>query len=370
MESDFVTGPAKNLLEFARRARQAPDGLPGVDLSTATYVRGDDGPDNGFVTAAARACVRMDLIREKARFDLAVIPQIRAILETHRPDIVQTHNVKSHFLMRYSGLWREYRWLAFHHGYVTTDAKMRLYNQLDRWSLQRASHLITVCGPFREQLESRGIPAARITVRHNAINPFVPPPAEDIEAARRSIACPSGTPLLVMVSRLSHEKGHLDLLEALAILKRNGVKCHAVIVGEGPERGAIERVRGRLGLREDVTLVGHKDDVRPYLAMATLYLMPSHSEGSPNSLLEAMTAGVPCVASNVGGIPEIMTDERTGLLTPARNPEPLANAIKRLLTDPALASSLAVNALAETRRFSPDAYHAALVRVYQTVLDA
>ena len=138
MESDFVTGPAKNLLEFAKRARQAPDGLPGVDVSTATYLRGNESPaDNGFVTAAERACIRMDLIREKARFDPAVIPQIRAILETHKPDIVQTHNVKSHFLMRYSGLWREYRWLAFHHGYVTTDAKMRLYNQLDRWSLQK-----------------------------------------------------------------------------------------------------------------------------------------------------------------------------------------------------------------------------------------
>jgi glycosyltransferase involved in cell wall biosynthesis len=173
-----------------------------------------------------------------------------------------------------------------------------------------------------------------------------------------------------VVSRLSHEKGHVDLLEGLAILKRKGVRFHLVVVGEGFERGAIERARERLGLVEDVTLTGHKDDVRPYLAMATLYLMPSHSEGSPNSLLEAMTAGVPCVASNVGGIPEIMTDERTGLLTPARNPEALANAVGRLLADPALASSLVANALIETRRFSPEAYHAALVQVYQTVLDA
>jgi len=371
MESDFVTGPAKNLLEFAKRARQAPDGLPGVDLSTATYLRGNDDPaDNGFITAARRACVRMDLIREKARFDLAVIPQIREILETHKPDIVQTHNVKSHFLMRYSGLWREYRWLAFHHGYVTTDAKMRMYNQLDRWSLQKASHLVTVCGPFREQLESRGIPSERITVRHNAVNPFARPSANAVEAARKSIACSRKTPLLVMVSRLSHEKGHIDVLDALAILKRNGVVFHLVVVGEGFERGAIERAREDLGLMEDVTLTGHQDDVRPYLAMAALYLMPSHSEGSPNSLLEAMTAGVPCVASNVGGIPEIMTNESTGLLTPPRDPEALAAAIGRLLSNPALAASLAANALAETRRFSPDAYHAALVRIYQTVLDA
>jgi glycosyltransferase involved in cell wall biosynthesis len=369
MESDFVSGPAKNLLEFAKRARNPSNGLPSVELTAATYQRGNGNPaDNGFVAAAARAGVTMDIIPEKRRFDTSVISHIESILELRKPDIVQTHNVKSHFLMRWSGLWRKYRWIAYHHGYVTTDTKMLLYNQLDRWSLQKPAHLVTVCGPFREQLESRGIPSNRITVRHNAIKPFVTPPAEDVDAVRRSIPCPVSTPLMLMVSRLSHEKGHVDLLEALAILKRSGTRRHTVIVGEGYERGAIERARERLGLQDDVTLAGHKDDVRPYFAIANLYLMPSHSEGSPNSLLEAMAAGVPCVASSVGGVPEIMTNERTGLLTPPSNPEALAKAIGRLLTDPALAASLADNARIEIARFTPEVHHANLVRVYQQVL--
>jgi glycosyltransferase involved in cell wall biosynthesis len=143
-----------------------------------------------------------------------------------------------------------------------------------------------------------------------------------------------------------------------------------VIVGEGYERGAIERARKRLDLEDDVTLTGHKSDVRPYFAIASLYLMPSHSEGSPNSLLEAMAAGVPCVASSAGGIPEIMTDESTGLLTPARNPQALAKAIGRLLADPTLAGSLAERARAETTRFNPDAYRADMVRIFQHVIDS
>jgi glycosyltransferase involved in cell wall biosynthesis len=369
MESDFVTGPAKNLLEFAKRARRPANGLPSIDLTAATYMRGNDNPaDNGFVTAAKDAGVPMDFIAEKGRFDLGVIANIERIFEMRNPDIVQTHNVKSHFLMRYSGLWRKYPWIAFHHGYVTTDKKMRLYNQLDRWSLRRAAHLLTVCGPFRQQLESQGVATSRITVRHNAITAFKAPDPADIEAVRRSIPCPASTPLLLMVSRLSHEKGHVDLLEALAILKRWGTRFHTVIVGEGYERAAITRVRERLGLVRDVTLTGHKNDVRAYFALAALYLMPSHSEGSPNSLLEAMAAGVPSVASSVGGIPEIMTDGYSGLLTPARNPEALAKAIGRLLADPALGASLAANARAETARFTPEAHHAALVEVYQQVI--
>ena len=377
MESDFVTGPAKPLLEFAQRARHPQNGFPGVELSAATYLRGNADPaENGFVTAATQAGVEMDFIREKGRFDRAVIPHIARILEIRKPDIVQTHNVKSHFLMRYSGLWRKYRWIAFHHGYVTTDAKMRLYNQLDRWSLRKAAHVVTVCVPFRQLLESRGVSASRISVRHNTINPFDAPTAGEIEAVRRSIPCPASTPLLLMVSRLSHEKGHVDLLEALAILKRCGTnwggttKCHTVIVGEGYERAAIEGALKRLDLRDDVTLTGHRNDVRPYFAIAGLYLMPSHSEGSPNSLLEAMAAGVPCVASSVGGIPEIMTNECTGLLTPPRNPEALAKAISRLLADPAFAASLAAQARSETARFNPDAYHADLVRIFQQVIDS
>src|SRR5580704_9017635 len=143
MESDFVTGPAKNLLEFAKRARHPANGLPSVEITAATYMRGNDNPaDNGFVTAAIEAGVPMDLLAEKGRFDLGVIAHIERLLEIRKPDIVQTHNVKSHFLMRYSGLWRKYRWIAFHHGYVTTDRKMRLYNQVERWSLRRAAHMV------------------------------------------------------------------------------------------------------------------------------------------------------------------------------------------------------------------------------------
>jgi glycosyltransferase involved in cell wall biosynthesis len=371
MEAQFVTGPAKNLLEFAQRARIAPPGFPAIDLSAVTYERGEESKasNNPFVAAAARAGVTMDIIYEQGRFDRSIVPQIARILERHHPDVVQTHNVKSHFLMRYSGLWQKYRWIAFHHGYVTTDAKMRLYNQLDRWSLRKAARLVTVCGPFQEQLEARGIAAEKITIRHNAIQPFLAVAPEDVEAVRRSLRCPPGTPLLLMVSRLSHEKGHVDLLEALAILKRRGVRCHLLIVGEGYERAAIERARERLGLNEDVTLAGQQNDVRPYYAAATLYLMPSHSEGSPNALLEAMAAGVPAIASRAGGIPEIMTDGSTGVLVPPRRPEALADAVQRLLTHPEEAARLAANAKKETARFTADAYHRGLVEVYRRVME-
>jgi glycosyltransferase involved in cell wall biosynthesis len=371
MESQFVTGQAKNLIEFAQRARAASPDLPAFHHSLVTYHRDPNTKpsSNPFIAAAEQAGMPVDVIYEKRRFDTAVLPQIAAALERRQPQIVETHNVKSHFLMRYSGLWRKYRWIAFHHGYTSTDLKMRLYNQLDRFSLRAAARVVTVCGPFKHLLEGRGVDASRITVQHNAIRPFEPVSAERVDTVRRTLGCTAGTPVLLMVSRLSHEKGHVDFLEALALLKGRGVPCHALIVGEGPERGPIERAIDRLQLKDAVTMAGQQNDVRPYFAVATLYVMPSHSEGSPLALLEAMAARIPIVASNAGGIPEIVTSGRHALLVPPRAPEALAHAIEQLLKDPQEAACLAENAFQETKRFTPEEYHRALVGIYQRVLD-
>jgi glycosyltransferase involved in cell wall biosynthesis len=370
MEADFVTGPAKNLLEFAVRARGGGAGLPAVDVSIITYHRGSEGSrfDNSFVAAAKREGIPVDIVFEHHRFDRGILPQLVSAVERRSPSIVQTHNVKSHFLLRYTGLWRKHCWIAFHHGHTTTDFKMRAYNQLDRWSLRVPARVVTVCGSFARQLERMGVPADRITVQHNAIKPSLPPSEEAVMAARNEFPTAAGVPILLMVSRLSHEKGHTDALRAVAILKARAIKCHLVIVGEGQERVTIEAERERLKLMDSVTLTGHKDDVRPYFATSSLFLMPSHSEGSPNALLEAMAAGVPVIASNVGGIPELIENTRTGVLVPPRDAGELARAVERLLVDAAEASRLAGEALAETRNFTYDAYHRALVSLYENVL--
>lgn len=369
VEAWFVTGQARNLLEFAKRARTDADGVRRVDLSLVTYERGAGaGEKNKFVTAAREAGVRLDLITEKGRFDRSVLQQIRDIVAERDPDIVQTHNVKSHFLMRYSGLWRTRRWLAFHHGHTTTDFKMRCYNQLDRWSLRAADRVVTVCGAFAREVSGRGISAQRIIVRHNSVRPFQPAEPAAIETLRARF--PANTPILLVVGRLSHEKGHADFLETLAVLRRRTkLPFHAVLVGDGPEQQRLETLRARLGLEGIVTMAGLQHDVKPYFGIATMVVMPSHSEGSPNVLLESMAAGVPVAATSVGGVPEIATNEETALLVEPRNPEAMAGAIQRLLEDEALRIRLARNGKElAAEKYSPDAYRRSLVEIYESVL--
>ena len=370
LESNFVTGPAKNVLQFAHSARQ-PDpgeGLPAVELSVVTFARPHDGP-NGLIDGARRAGLFVHVLEESGPFDPSLLPKVRQLIHSLAPDIIQTHHVKSHFLIARSGLNRSYPWIAFHHGYTATNLKQRLYNQFDRWSLHHPDHLVTVCGPFKNQLTAFGIAPERISILHNTLAADPAPDSASIQTARALV--PEGAPILLMVGRLSHEKGHLDLIAALALLHSQypQLPWHALFIGEGPARASLTAAIAHAGLDARISLPGHQEDVKPFYGLADLFVMPSHSEGSPNALLEAMMARVPIVATHVGGIPEIVTHGETALLVPPSDPVALAAALAQLLANPALAQRLADAAQRQALdHHQPSAYRRQLAKIHLQVL--
>jgi glycosyltransferase involved in cell wall biosynthesis len=364
IEGASVTGPAKNLIQIGAYGRDVTDATA-LDMTVATYRRGDRTP-GPLLEGIAAAGLDSELLIEKQRFDTAVAGQIRTLVDRYRPDVVQTHMVKSHFMMRYSGLWRSHRWLAFHHGYTRVDKKMLVYNQFDRWSLRAAHQIVTVCEPFARQLTSRGIPRARIAIQHNSVPVFHRPDPSVVARLRASLRIPDTIPVLLAVGRLSAEKGFADLVQAVAVAQRGAPEFRLAIVGEGPERQRLEASIAQLGLTGRVLLPGHDHDMAAWYAMAYALVMPSHSEGSPNVLLEAMAAGLPVVATNVGGIPEMVTDDETALLVSSRNPQALGGAIARILTDaPAAAAMSSAARKTAGTRFSIPAHYRSLIRVYE-----
>ncbi|HWR53530.1 MAG TPA: glycosyltransferase [Bryobacteraceae bacterium] len=365
MEASTITGPAKNLFGFAVRARQA-----GTEVRIVAFERGLHSSPCTFSKGAAEAGLAVDVIRERHAFDPRVLGQIKALVRDRRPDILQTHNLKSHFLIRFAGLHRPYRWIAFHHGYTTTDLKMRLYNQLNRWSLPSADRVVTVCGAFAADLRRTGVPADRIAVRHNTIQPFTPPAAEDVLALRQRLGIPDAALVVFCAGRFSQEKAHADLIRAAASLSGlpDTPPFRLLLAGNGPERQALECLAAELGIREQVILCGHQDYLAPFYAVADVFALPSHSEGSPNVLLEAMAAGCAVAATSVGGVPEIAVNGETALLVPKGDPGALSHAIGRLLADEALRRRLGAQARAEVVRFAPEAYCEAMLDLYRDVL--
>ena len=370
MEAEWVTGPAKNVLQFARLAAEPTAELPPVHLSLAVFRRGSRKLP--LLEAASAAGVPVHIIAERYRYDLSVMRQLQNLVEREQPDIVQTHNVKSHALVRWLGLWRRQPWIAFNHGYTAVDWKDRLYNHLDRWSLTKAQRVVTVCRPFMMKLRQSGVSENHIVIRHNSIAPFKAPPPEMIARTREAFGLSLNAAVILSVGRLSREKGHACLLEAVALLNRHGAPSfRLLIIGDGPEKASLRERCRALGLDSTVVFAGHRTDVDVFYSMADILALPSHSEGSPNVVLEAMAAGVPVVATAVGGVPEIVEHARTGLLVPAGRPDAMAKAMASLLTDEKLRRSLAAAArCCIDEKFSPQAYRRSLVGVYQDMLAA
>lgn len=377
IEATTVIGPAKNLLNFARRVRSpefAVDGAPPVEVSIVTFdrsqVRHAEAP-NPFVAAAHEQGISVDVINERFRFDPSVIKQLRGIVARRAPDVIQTHMIKSHFLVKLSRLGTQYPWVAYHHGYTSTDRKMLVYNRLNRWSLPSADRVITVCGAFAGQLSNDGVRPERLSVRHNAVVPPKSLTSDEKRTLRTQCGISKGDRVILAIGRLSREKGHADLFHSIASMRASNpeFKLKLMIVGDGPERSHLQALAKTLALDNTVVFVGHVSDVTPFYAIADVFALPSHSEGSPNVLLEAMAASVPVVATKVGGVPEIASPENA-LLVPPSDPQAFAIALRRLLTDAELSQRLSRNAQLRAREFSPESHAQSLIQIYQELITA
>jgi len=138
-----------------------------------------------------------------------------------------------------------------------------------------------------------------------------------------------------------------------------------VLVGDGPEEETLRRQASKLGITERIVMPGFQRNVAPYYAMATIFALPSHSEGSPNVVLEAMSAGLPIVATTVGGVPEILEHEKTALLVTPRNPELMATALVQVLGSEELRRRLGSSAETEVQAaYTLDAYKRRLASFY------
>ncbi len=367
MEALSVTGVAKALLAFYQTARA--EGT--AQTSLATYVRhapngaGTPAP-NAFIRAMEQLRFPIHQIRERNAIDPAALVGLRRVIGQVQPDIVETHAVKSHVLMRL-GRPRGMRWVAFHHGYTTPDRKMKLYNRLNPWALRGADLVVTVCRPFAEQLSQEGVPRDRIHVVPNAIEPFALPTADEAARLRASFAIPEGAFVFVSIGRLSAEKGHRYLVEAAARLRDQPLAV--LLVGDGPERMALEEQASRLDASSFIKFAGHQPDPLPYYAIADAFVLPSLSEGSPLVLLEAMLARVPVIASHVGGIPETVENGRSALLVPSQDSDRLAEAMAQVSGSQSLREMLREQAFADVRtRHTPAIYASQVMSLYRALL--
>jgi glycosyltransferase involved in cell wall biosynthesis len=238
--------------------------------------------------------------------------------------------------------------------------------------LRRCDFVVTVCSSFVKVLAARGVPEERIFVVPNSVNiDEGQPGAKFSQETSEPWQISPGEWVVISVGRLSEEKGHRYLIDAVARVLRTSpqLKLRVLIAGTGPASGKLKEQVNKNGLDQHVRLIGHCYDIKPVFSIADLFVLPSLSEGSPNVLLESMAARVPIVATNVGGVPEHVTDGESALLVPPGDSEALANAISKLLSDRCTAMRFANVAFERARsNFSTAKYDERLLMIYDQLM--
>jgi glycosyltransferase involved in cell wall biosynthesis len=197
-----------------------------------------------------------------------------------------------------------------------------------------------------EEFYLRKVPELRskTVVIYNGIDAEFFKPAGKRDQARERLGVPGERFLAGTIGRLVPQKRQQDLLLAIERLKKAGRNVGGVLIGEGPERSKLEEKVRALGLEKEIIFTGFCDDTPALYSGLDAFVLCSEREGFPMTLLEAMAAGVPVVATDVGGVSECVEHEKTGLLIPAGEPEAIADALLRLAEDLSLRDRLVKNA--------------------------
>jgi glycosyltransferase involved in cell wall biosynthesis len=316
------------------------------------------GPLREAARAAGADYVELRQVRRAISWrDALGLLELVRLMRRVRPDLVHLNSSKIGVLGAVAGVVaRVPRRIFTVHGWAfNADPGLpgTLYTWLHR--LLRPTLTAVVCVSENERVQGlrrRTCSAARTVVIRNGA---------DWAGAARS-ALDGEPPLVLSVTRLKAPKDGVTLAQALARLERGSYR--ASIVGDGPDRPEVEAALGDAG-----ELLGERGDVPQLLASADVFVLSSRSEGLPMSILEAMAAGLPVVASAVGGIPELVADGETGLLVPPGDADALAAALQRLVGDPELRRRMgAASAERAEREFSLEAVRAAHVALYDRLL--
>jgi glycosyltransferase involved in cell wall biosynthesis len=285
---------------------------------------------------------------------LGAIRRLRRTLRAQRPEILHAHDARGQNLAWLASRGLPVRRVANRD--VTFHPKIPGGLWLQSWKYTHTADLVVTCSDYiRQSLIRSGVPAARIEVIYAAIEwPEQPPSAYDRSTARAAWGFGEQEFVAGHVGAFAPEKGQDIAVEAAALLKQRLPNIRIVLAGEISEE-VLRGLRRRYpGLEGHVQLPGYVPNLEAFFTALDLFIMPSRGEGLGISALQAMARGLAVVATNVGGLPEIVEDGHSGWLVPPDSPSALATAIQEAASDRTRLVRFGVNARAHAREFSPE----------------
>ncbi|MBL0159496.1 MAG: glycosyltransferase [Bryobacterales bacterium] len=342
-----------------------------VNLAAASRALGCDAvagvlcdARNPHTEVAERAEARgvpSEIFHCSGRLDLGAMQELRRWVAGTGVDIVHTHGYKANFYAS-GALWgRSTGWVTTCH--TGTDQPestpfLRAYDAMNRYLLRRVDRVVAVSPAIAAGLLAQGVDEARLATIGNGVA------ADRFQLPHT----PEGVPVVGIVGRLIREKGPYILLEAAERIIGEFPKTLFVFVGDGPERAELERAAADAGLAGNVHFAGERSDMPEVYASFDVFAQPSFSEGMPMTVLEAMAAGLPIVATSVGAVPSLLEPAECGLLCPPGDAAALAESVLLILRDEALAARLGAAARQHLRaHYSAEAMAGQYLALYKEI---
>lgn len=332
-------GVERLILEICRALQHTKD----VESIIASF------PENGNADPFLREVDKAGFIGYRFQKDMphlvAATFELIRLLKQHQIQILCAHGHKSRMLGWFAAKYLRIPIVGISHGWTGEDRKVQLYDRLDKWMHRRMDHIVCVSQGQADKVIHFGTPADRISVIYNAvrIERFNVP--SDLSFRHRlELMFPKKPKLIVgAAGRLSPEKGFDILVTAADKLIKAGIDVGIVIFGDGMLQASLQKQIDDCGINQSVTLAGFTDQLDQYMYHFDLFVQSSHTEGMPSVLLEAMSARTAVVATQVGGTGELVIEGSTGLMVPPNDPEALADAMKKVLSDDELRRTMGEN---------------------------
>lgn len=273
----------------------------------------------------------------------AALNELTLLLRTTRAGVLVCHTFKPNVLGRVAARRVGIPCVVVSRGWTWENLKVRVYETLDRVNLRFVDHVVAVSAGQAERVRKAGVPSTRLSVIRNAarLGAFAQPDPGYLARVRALFPADRAVSHIIMAAgRLSPEKGFGVLVESAASVLKQHPTAGFVLFGEGAERPKLEARVRELGIGARFVMPGFTAELDKFLPWADVAVLPSFTEGLPNVALEASAAGLPVVATAVGGTPEVVADGQTGLLVPSGQPERIGEALNRLLADEPLRTRL------------------------------
>lgn len=304
-----------------------------------------------------KAGIKIQYLDKKLGLDLSMVPKLAKIMRHGRYDVVHTHLDVIKYAVAAAKLSGVKRCIHTVHNVAQEEAEGTLQKIINTVYFRLGWSTPVALSPEVQKtiLSFYGMQEESVPVVYNGV---------DLSRCHVKTDYRLSSPAqLLHIGRFNYQKNHIGLLEAFARVLKTVPDCRLNLLGDGELLQDVKAQAEKLGIRENVIFHGSQSDVYPYLHSADLFLLPSRFEGMPMTIIEAMGTGLPIVATEVGGVPDMLQNGESGILV-SQDADALAEAVKQLLSREDLRQALGIHARRDSRQFSAEHMAEAYCAIY------